>query len=372
MKIRLDQGALLRELSLLQGIIEKKGTIPILSNVLLTALEDGRLNILATDLEVGFRSSVEADVAQPGSTAVHARRLHDIVRRLPPGVVDFRQEGGSLHIQCERIKFRLATQDVEQFPSFRAREGNPVALLASDQLAEAIKRVLFAVTSDDPRYTLGGALWEHSGDVLTMVATDGHRLSMSRRTGQNVGNKEVPPIVVPRKALGELQKLAADHDGDAYFWIGGGSLFAQFGERELWTNLQEQRFPDYRRVIPAGNDKIVEIGTSALREAIERVATLSLEHTHLIRLELATDQVRLSAIHQQLGEAQEDIAVQYDGEPLTIGFNAQYLLDFLSVAGTEKVRLSLGREMGQGLLEPVRPAGDTREDRYVVMPMALS
>ncbi len=372
MKIRLEQGALLRELAMLQGIIEKKGTIPILSNVLLTATEDGRLNILATDLEVGFRSSVEAEVKTPGSTAVHARRLHDIVRQLPPGTLEFRQDGGSLHIQCERIKYRLATQDVDQFPSFRTREGNPVALIAADQLSDMIKRVLFAVTSDDPRYTLGGALWELNGDVLTMVSTDGHRLCLSRRTGQNVSKTAQAPVVVPRKALGELQKLAADHDGDAYFWIKDNSLFAQFGEREMWTNLQEQRFPDYKRVIPAGNDKTFEIGTSTFREAIGRVAVLSLEHTHLIRLELGTDLLKLSAVHQQLGEAQEEVALQYSGEGLPIGFNAQYLLDFLSVAGTDKVRVSLGREMGQGLFEPARPEGDNREDRYVVMPMALS
>jgi DNA polymerase III subunit beta len=372
MKITLEQGALLRELSMLQGIIEKKGTIPILSNVLLTATEDGRLNILATDLEVGFRSSVEAEVKQPGATAVHARRLHDIVKQLPPGSIEFRQDGGSLHLQCERIKYRLASQDVDQFPTFRSREGGPVALIAADQLADMIKRVLFAVTSDDPRYTLGGALWELSGDVLTMVATDGHRLCLTRRTGQNVAKKEVRSVVVPRKALGELQRLAADHDGDTYFWITDNSLFAQFGERELWTNLQEQRFPDYKRVIPAGNDKIFDIATTTFRDALQRVAVLSLEHTHLIKLELSTDQMRLSAVHQQLGEAQEDVPVQYSGEGIMAGFNAQYLVDFLSVAGTERVRVSLGREMGQALFEPVRPADDNREDRYVVMPMALS
>jgi DNA polymerase-3 subunit beta len=232
--------------------------------------------------------------------------------------------------------------------------------------------VIFAVTSDDPRYTLGGALWETQGDVLTMVSTDGHRLAMTRRTGQNVAKMDTPSIVVPRKALAELQKMSADHDGDTYFWMSGGSLFAQFGERELWTNLQEQRFPDYHRVLPQGNDKIVEISTSSFREAIERVAVLSLEHTHLIKFELTTDLLRLSAVHQQLGEAQEEIAVEYSGEPLAIGFNAQYLLDFLAVAGTERVRVSLGKEMTQGLFEPVRPQGDEREDKYVVMPMALT
>lgn len=372
MKIRLDQGALLRELAMLQGIIEKKGTIPILSNVLLTAVEGGRLSILATDLEVGFRSTIEAEIVEPGSTAVHARRLHDIVRKLPPGLVEFRHQSGSLHIQCERIKYRLATQEVEQFPSFRQKEGGPTSLLMAEQLADMARRVIYAVTSDDPRYTLGGALWEMQGDVLTMVATDGHRLALTRRTGQNVSKKDLPAIVVPRKALAELARLAGDHDGDMYLWQATGSLFANFGERELWTNLQEQRFPDYRRVLPQGNDKIVEISTAALREAIERVAVLSLEHTHLIKLELATDLLRLSAVHQQLGEAQEELAVEYSGDTLAIGFNAQYLLDFLAVVGTERVRMSLGKEMTQGLFEPVRPQGDDREDKYVVMPMALS
>lgn len=372
MKITLDQGVLLRELAMIQGIIEKKATIPILSNVLLTAVEDGRLAIQATDLEVGFRSTVEATVKKPGATAVHARRLHDIVRRLPPGTLDFRQEGGSLHIECERIRYRLATQDVEQFPSFRTKEGGPTALLTAEQLEDMIKRVLFAVTAEDPRYTLGGALWELQGDVLTMVATDGHRLALTRRTGQNVAKKEAPPIVAPRKALTELARLAGDHGGDVYFWTTGSTLFAQFGERELWTNLQEQRFPDYRRVLPKGNDKVFEIGAGALREAIERVAVLSLEHTHLVKLELGAGQLRLSSVHQQVGEAQEDLSVEYSGEPLAVGFNAQYLLDFLGAVGTEKVRVSLGKEMGQGLFEPVRDAGDSREDSYIVMPMALA
>jgi len=372
MKISLDQGVLLRELNLIQGIIEKKATIPILSNVLLTAQDDGRLALQATDLEVGFRSSVEATVKKAGATAVHARRLHDIVRKLPPGTIQFRQEGNSLHLECERIRYRLATQEVDQFPSFRTKEGGPTTLLVAEQLADMIRKVLFAVTSDDPRYTLGGALWEFSGDVVTMVATDGHRLSLSRRTGQNVSKKETPAIVVPRKALSELAKLAAEHGGDVYLWITPSALFAQFGERELWTNLQEQRFPDYRRVLPKGNDKVFEIGVTQFREAIERVSVLSLEHTHLVKFEVGSEMLRLSAVHQQLGEAQEDVSVEFKGEPMAIGFNAQYLLDFLSVAGAEKVRVKLGKEMGQGLFEPVREEGDNREDTYIVMPMALS
>ena len=371
MKIRLDQGALFRELGLLQGIIEKKGTIPILSNVLIEALEEGRLNIVATDLEVGFRSSIEAEVADPGKLAVNARRLNELARKLLPGQVELRYDGSSLHIVSESFRSRLATQDSDQFPTFRQREGKPAALLAADQLTDAVKRVIFAVTSDDPRYALGGALLEWNGDVATIVATDGHRLSLSRRVGQNVSDKEIEKVVVPRKALAELQRLGAEHDGDSYFWLEKSSLFAQFGERELWTTLGETRFPDYRKVIPAGNDKVFEIGVSTFKSAIERVSVLSQENTRQIRLDLGTDLLKISVEQQQLGEAMEEIPIQYSGEPLAIGFNAQYLLDFLNVAGTERVRVSLGREMGQGLFEPVREAGDTRDDKYVVMPMAL-
>lgn len=371
MKIKVDQGILLRELALLQGIIEKKATIPIISNVLMTATEEGRLVLQATDLEVGFRSSIEAAVEIPGTIAVHARRLHDIVRKLPAGILDFRQQEGSLHIACERIKYRLSTQEADLFPSPRTREGSPVFLLGADQLADMIKRVIFCVTTDDPRYTLSGALWELQEDNLQMVATDGHRLALSRRQGQNVGKEPLQPIVVPRKALAEMGRQAADHEGDVYFWFAAGTLFAQFGERELWTNLQDLRFPDYRKVIPAANDKILEIPTPSFREAIDRVSILSMEHTHLVKLDLKDGQLGLYSMNQQLGEAEEQLAVSYSGEPLAIGFNAQYLIDFLAVAGTERVRVILGREMGQGLFEPVRPADDRREDRYIVMPMSL-
>jgi DNA polymerase-3 subunit beta len=371
MKFSLDQASFMREIALLQGVIEKKSTFPILHHVLLTVTEEGRVTMVATDLEVGFRSEVAATVTAPGRAAVPARRLYEVLRRLPSGTLSIRLEGSAFHIECDRIKYKLTTQEPDQFPAVRTREGSPQAVVASDLLAEMIKMILFAITTDDPRYTLGGAQWEFSDDQLTMVATDGHRLSISSRPAQQVG-KDFPVVLVPRTALRELQRLAADHEGDVYLWANSGSLIALVGHREITTTLQENhRFPDYRRVIPQNNDKVFEIGTQAMRDAVDRASVLRDEETKLVRLELGENLLRVMAVNDKFGSAQEEVNLNYAGGAIEIGFNAQYLLDFLNNVGTEQVRVLLGEAMGQGLFEPVRPAEDRRHDRYVVMPMAL-
>ncbi|RMG48711.1 MAG: DNA polymerase III subunit beta [Acidobacteria bacterium] len=372
MKITIDQGALLAELNLLQGIIEKKATLPILSNVLLTAEEGGRLRLAATDLEIGFRSAVPATVEEPGSTTVHARRLHEIVRRLPAGNLGFRLREGRLQIQMERIRYNLATMDPAEFPALRERKGDPSAEVEAPVLADMIRRVVFAIAGEDPRYSIGGAKWELESGGLTMVATDGHRLARVRRPAGVRGKKPVE-MVVPRKALVELQRLAADAEDLVAVWPQENSMFAEIAGREVSTSLQEPRFPDYRKVIPQANDKVFTIGREAFRKAIERVAVLSQEHTHLVKLELEEGTLRVSATSPHLGDAVEELEIEYPGPAFAIGFNAQYLLDFLAVAGTDRVRVALGEAMGQGLFQPLREDGADAGllDDYVVMPMAL-
>lgn len=373
MKITVDQSSLLKELALLQGIIERKATLPILSNVMMTADESGKLSLVATDLEIGFRSSIDATVEKPGVTTVHARRFHDIVRRLPGGNLGFNLKDNFLHLQTERIRYKLATQEPDQFPTLKTREGDPVAQMEASALSDMIKRVMFAITTDDPRYSIGGALWSLGSDGLTMVATDGHRLSICCREAQGVKKKKgLDKAVVPRKAMAELLRLSSDHDGDVFLWASEGSLFALMGEREMQTSLQEPRFPDYQRVVPEDHDKEILLERDGFKSAIERAAILSQEHTHLVKLELDQGTLRVSAQHQQLGDALEEIAIDYSGKDFSIGFNAQYLLDYLGVAGTEQIVLTLGQSMGQGLLKPVRADEDVRQDLYVVMPMALS
>jgi DNA polymerase-3 subunit beta len=371
MKFMIDQATLLKELNLLQGIIERKATLPILSNVLVEALEDGKIKLVATDLEIGFRSFIGASVQEGGTTTVHARRLHDIMRRLPAGNVEFAVEDSALHLRCERIHYRLATQNPGDFPSLKECAGEPMAQIPAEPLADMIRRVLFTIKADDPRYSIGGALWEFSGDTLTLVGTDGHRLSLSRRPA-DVSTDEPIRLVVPHKAMSELQKLTADHEGDAYLWHVHDSLFVRLGSREVHTSLQEQKFPDYERVIPQGNDKIVRVGAEAIRNAVDRVAVLSAESSRLVKMSLDKDALTVSTSNAQTGEAQEELSVAFEGEPFAIGFNAQYLQDFLGVAGTQEVEMSFGQPMGQGLMRPVREEDDPREDLYIVMPMALS
>lgn len=370
MNITVEQGKLVRELSLIQGIIERKSTIPMLANVLLMANEDESLTLRATDLEVAFRSSVGAKVKMSGQVMVNARRLHEIIHRLPPGDVVLAADSKVLRVELGKIRYRLAIQDTEQFPAFREKEGSAQGVVQAAFLADQLRRVLFAVTTEDPRYSLGGAQWELENDQLTIVATDGHRLAVSRRPAQKVG-AEFPTILVPRKALAEIQKLALDHEGDVYLWAEKNSLSAVVGQREIHTTLQEQRFPDYRRVIPAGNDKVFTIKTEVLKDALERVAVLSEEDSRLVRFDLKKGELKLSSANKDFGEAQEELDLDYQGESLAIGFNAHYIMQFLGVVGTEFVQVSWGKEMGQGLLEPVRPADDERHDQYVVMPMAL-
>lgn len=371
MNVTIEQAVLLRELGLLQGVVERKATIPMLANVLITAVEDGRVVVMATDLEVSFKATFHAQVDAPGTVAVDARRLHDITRRLPPGNIGFRLQKDSLHVSLEKIRYRLATQETETFPTLPRREGEPSGAIESRWLADMIRRVIFAVTTDDPRYSLGGALWKIETDRLTMVATDGHRLALSSRPGRRL-ESEMGDIVVPRKALAEIGKLAAEDEGETRFWARGGTLFVEVGSRELSTHLLEMKFPDYTRVVPKSNDKKLEVGTADLRAAIERVAVLSQDQSRMVKLDLAESRLVLSSEHHAHGEAVEELSVVYGGKPLQIGFNAQYLVDFLATCGTETVRLELGEVMGQGLLHPTRPDDDERQDRYVVMPMALS
>ena len=371
MKFTIDQATLLKELNLLQGIIERKATLPILSNVLIEAQEDGKIKLVATDLEIGFRSFIGASVHEPGTTTVHARRLHDIMRRLPAGNAEFAVEDSALHLRSERIRYRLATQSAADFPSLKECSGEPVAQIPADQVADMIRRVLFTIKADDPRYSIGGALWEFSGDKLTLVGTDGHRLSLSRRPAE-VSTDDSISLVVPQKAMSELQKLTADHDGDAYLWHVHDSLFVRLGSREVHTSLQEQKFPDYGRVIPQGNDKTVHVDTDAFRSAVDRVAVLSAESSRLVKLSLENDALTVSTSNAQTGDAQEDLSVSFSSEPFAIGFNAQYLQDFFGVAGTQAVEMSFGQPMGQGLMRPLREPEDPREDLYIVMPMALS
>ncbi len=375
MKLIVDQASLVTELSVLQGIVDRKAPIEELKNVRLEARDDNRLVLTATDLEVGVVTQVTADVEEPGEILVEARDLHETMRRMPAGTVDLRHPDDrgerKLQVEAERRHFRLPAADTGNFPTLPRREGEATAVIAAPTLAEMIRGVLFTITVDDPRYSLGGALWEIESGQLAMVGTDGRRLALRRRPIQVVGD-EVPQMIVPRKALAEIQKLAADHEGDAFLWATPSHLFVQVGDRELETSLKNDTFPDYRKVIPAANDKVFEIDAKEFRGALEGVSHLSQEQSRLVRLDLGKGNLVVSSWNARGGMGRIELPVEYDGGELAIGFNAQYLVDFLAVTGSGRVRVSLGEAMTQGLFQPVREeTQEGVEDLYIVMPMAL-
>lgn len=359
---------LLKELQAIQGIVEKKSTIPILSNVLLDARKDG-LELSATDMEVGVRTSCGAQVAKPGSITLQARRLFDIVRYLPDADVRVRgEEGNWVTITCQKARFRivgLAREDFPAIPEFDFAKGIPIDRAL---LIDMIGKVLFAVTTDETRIQLNGALMILNKRNLTMVATDGHRLSYVSGRLEKGSTESAIEVVVPRKGL---QQLLAIGEGETEILFGqeGNHLFFKAGKTVMNTIVLAGKFPDYHKVIPEGNDRLLKIESTQLADVLRRVALLSSERSRAVKLSLSNGSVEISSNNPEVGEAAETLEVDYTGVSLDIGFNARYLLDFLQAMGPGQVILAVKDEATQGLLRPVGLEG--RDYRYVVMPMRI-
>ncbi len=358
---------LVKELSLVQGIVERKNSIPILANVLLEAERGGGLRISATDLDVSLRSSCAADVATPGALTLGAKKLFEIARVLPDA--DVRVAVGAdgwASLECERVRYRMAGLPREDFPALPEAEGGAAVELPAAPLREMILRTAFAITAEDARYYLSGALLVLESDSCALVATDGHRLAYCRATA-SLEVKEPRRILVPRKAVHELARLLEGADSVA-FEAREAHLLFRSGGRTLACKTIEGQFPAFERVVAVTGERKVELSREALVTAVRRVSLLSSERSRAVRVALGKGKLELSAQSPDQGEARETLVVEEPGPELEIGFNAAYLLDFLGVAGTETVWLELKDAESQGLL---RPGGDAAalDYRYVVMPM---
>ncbi|PYT09321.1 MAG: DNA polymerase III subunit beta [Acidobacteria bacterium] len=364
---------LLQELSLVQGVVERKTTIPILSNVRLDARDSkkgGEIEIVATDLEVGVRTVCPAVVKKTGAMTLPARRLHEIVRLLPDSEVEFNARDGSwVNIACERIKYRLAgagTADFPTLPDYDFKDSISLPLLP---LKGMIERIIFAITTEDPRFALNGALLNTGAGKISLVATDGHRLALITRTDGSVADKEIR-VIVPRKTLVELLRFEPGPEGEVRFGLHGNQMFFKMGRRLLQSSVVEGTFPNYEKVLPEKNDRLMTVATEAFRGALGRVSLLSQERSRLVKLSIDQGKLVLSTQNPEMGEAEETIASEYDGPPFQVGFNARYLAEFLDAAGSPRIRLELRDETAQGLF---RPDEEQEWDyRYVVMPMRLT
>ena len=372
MELVVRKNELLRELQLFQGIVERKNTIPILANVLLEAKGD-EVRMLATDLEVALRSRCQASVAQGGSLTLPAKKLYEIVKALPETDVRLEEDKNGVKVAADRFDSRMQTLPREDFPTLPESTGTARAILGRAALKEMVTKTQFAITGEDTRYFLNGALFVLRTDTMSLVATDGHRLALVtvKRDGKDDTTKAGEEVkrILPKKTLLELGKLLTEGDGDIQYDAGENHLFFEVGGRVLISRMIDGQFPAYERVIPKGNDKLIEFERERLTNAVKRVALLSNERSRAVKFEIDKNKVEVTSSSSEFGEAHEQLPVEYTGAAMTISFNAQYVLDFLNVVETDIVSLSLKDEVSQAVMKPV--GAEAYDYTYVIMPMRI-
>jgi len=359
-----------RELELTQGVVERKTTIPILSNLLCEAEGNG-LVITATDLELSIRTSCEAKVKKEGAGTIPAKKLLDLVRLLPEGEIKCRlQENHWVHIFIDRKNYKLVGMSKENFPSL-PEFPHPLVKIPAKLLSNAIAKTIFAISLEESRYTLNGALLVIKPGSLTMVATDGHRLAMAETDYKFDGLSSEVRVLVPKKAMTEVQRLASDAEDDASieFAQDESHLFFKLGHRLLTSRKLTGQFPNYEAVLPRDANKTVVLERAELQDALRRVSQLADQRSHAVKFMFAKEGIEISSSSPEYGEAKEAIEKEFKGEPIAIGFNAQYLLDFLAAAAEGPISFELKDDQSAGQLRPL--ADESSRYRYVVMPMRI-
>jgi DNA polymerase-3 subunit beta len=363
---------LLRELQLFQGIVERKNTIPILANVLIEATGD-EVKLLATDLEVGLRSKCTAAVSKGGSLTLPAKKLYEIIKALPETDVRIEQDRNGVKVAADRFDSRMQTLPREDFPSLPEATGSYSASLPREVLKQMVAKTQFAITGEDTRYFLNGALFILRPDSMGLVSTDGHRLALVNVPREKAKGKarvdEEVRVILPRKTLLELGRLLAEGEGDIQYERGENHLFFDIGGRLLISRMIDGQFPAFERVIPKNNDKRVEFDRDRLTSAVKRVALLSNERSRAVKFQIDKGKVEIASSSPEFGEAKEVLNVDYAAAPVTICFNAQYVLDFLGVVETDSVSLDFKDEMSQAVMKPI--GADGYEYTYVIMPMRV-
>jgi DNA polymerase III subunit beta len=370
MELVVRKNDLLRELQLFQGIVERKNTIPILANVLMEAKGD-KVHFLATDLEVGLRCECEASVSKPGKITLPAKKLYEIVKSLPETDIRISEDKSGVKVAADRFDSRMQTLPCDDFPSLPEGGTAPTAVLPRAAIKEMIAKTQFAITGEDTRFFLNGALFVLRPDTMSLVATDGHRLALVSAKRDGKANKDADEVkaILPKKTLGELAKLLAEGEGDITYERGENHMFFQVAGRTLISRMIDGQFPAYERVIPKGNDKHIEFERDRLTNAVKRVALLSNERSRSVKFQLDKGKVDVTSSSPELGEAKETLPVEYAGQPMQICFNAQYVLEFLGVVATDVVALELKDEVSQAVMTPV--GADGYEYTYVIMPMRV-
>jgi DNA polymerase-3 subunit beta len=379
MEISVSRQDLLRELSATQSVVERKTTIPILSNFLLEAGPgDGggvdRLAITATDLDQSIRTSCPAKVKKAGACTIPARKLFDYVKLLSDGEISIKlMENHWVQIRSGRSNTKMVGMARANFPQVAEFPEVGLTQLSTASIKSMIAKTIFAISNEESRYTLNGALLILKAESLSMVATDGHRLAHIEKTGESLENiSGEKKTLIPRKALAELQTLLGDSDGPTLdFFDDEHTLFFRLGHRVLTTRKLTGQFPNYEAVLPRDNSKFVVVRSEELMGSIQRVAQFADERSGAIRIRLEQNEMKISSSSTESGESEDTIETPYSFDPIVVGFNSTYLIDFLRAVGPNgEVRLEFKDAQSAGQMRPEDPADDYKY-RYVIMPMRI-
>ena len=374
MKLSIEKAELLKALGRIQTIVEKRNSMPILANVLLEAKKDAGGEILqfsATDLEVGIRATQLVEIEQEGSLTVGAKKFFEIVRELPEEKIKLESTANSyLDIRCARAHFTLAGTAAEEYPTLPEFSPERTVKLPAEILSGMIERTMYAASMDETRYNLNGVFFEVEKDQgkLRMVATDGHRLAMVDRSIPGDIEGLQSGVIIPRKALAELKRLL-DEDGatEVELAFEGNSGFARGGDVTLGMRLIEGEFPNYQQVIPSEPGIQLILDTEKLARALRRVVLLSSERSRAVKLEISEGEAVVTSSNPDLGDARDEIDIDYAGENLSIGFNAKYVREALSSLHAKEIRLGLQGDLSPAVLVPT----NDEEALAVVMPMRI-
>jgi DNA polymerase III subunit beta len=372
MDITVSKSELLRELTATQGVVERKTTIPILSNFLFEASAD-KLTITATDLDLSLRTSCPAKVKKEGACTVPARKLYDYAKLLHEGDISIRMlENHWVSIRSGRSNTKMVGMARSNFPALPTFPSAGIIRIAGDVLRTMIAKTVFAISNEESRYTLNGALLVLKPESITMVATDGHRLAHIENAKEKFsGVSGEMKTLIPKKAMVELNSLLQSDEADTIeFARDETTLFFRIGSRLLTSRQLTGQFPNYEAVLPRDNNKSVTVGCEELQQAIQRVAQFADERSGAIKVRVDRNEMRISSSSTESGESEDTLETAYTAEPVTIGFNSQYLLDFLRAAASEAVRLEFKDPQSAGQLRPEEQSGEYKY-RYIVMPMRI-
>ncbi|MBN2972650.1 DNA polymerase III subunit beta [Roseomonas aeriglobus] len=371
MKATIERATLLKGLSHVQSVVERRNTIPILSNVLIDATGEGAIRLMATDLDLQVDETVPAAVDQPGTTTVSAHTLFDIARKLPEGSqVELTAAEGRLQIRAGRYNSSLPTLPRDDFPVIAEGELPTTFELPAETLKQIIDKTRFAISTEETRYYLNGIFLHVAEDggapVLKAAATDGHRLARVTVPRPD-GAEAMPDVIVPRKCVGELRKLLDEVDGSVGVSLSGSKIRFDLGQAILTSKLIDGTFPDYSRVIPTANDKLLKLDPRSFEEGVDRVSTIASEKTRAVKMALDRDKITLSVTSPENGAAIEEVPGDYASMPFEIGFNSRYLLDILNQIQGDSVEVHLADAAAPTLIRE----NDKSPALYVLMPMRV-